>query len=210
MRVRMAACSAGSRWVMASRRICQVSSGVLFLNNRYHDPSLGMFVSADPLATDTVDPYSYATNNPTTYSDPTGLCVQEVFDFCLDAVASGGGAMHLGTSRYAGGGRLVPGRDDLSVDALSGMVEQQVEPPRVSCVLGGVRPIICLAPSGLEPDCGPTACSATRVGSQARSPGCGPRSAQSNHEVIAPGGRPSYGAGSYPLMSMVRSVVAWL
>ena len=48
--------------------------GVLFLNNRYHDPQLGVFISVDPLVTTTGEPYIYASGSPTTLSDPTGLC----------------------------------------------------------------------------------------------------------------------------------------
>jgi hypothetical protein len=45
----------------------------LFLNNRYHDPTLGMFISVDPLVEATADPYLYSSANPITLSDPTGL-----------------------------------------------------------------------------------------------------------------------------------------
>lgn len=48
--------------------------GLLFLNNRYHDPVLGAFISVDPLVTTTGKAYMYAGGNPVTYSDPTGLC----------------------------------------------------------------------------------------------------------------------------------------
>jgi len=48
--------------------------GVSYLNNRYHDPALGSFISVDPLVQETGDPYIYGAANPTTYSDPDGLC----------------------------------------------------------------------------------------------------------------------------------------
>jgi RHS repeat-associated protein len=44
-----------------------------YLNNRYHDPQLGVFISVDPLVQMTGEPYIYASGNPTTLSDPTGL-----------------------------------------------------------------------------------------------------------------------------------------
>lgn len=34
--------------------------GCLFLNNRYHDPTLGTFISVDPLVQTTGEPYVYA------------------------------------------------------------------------------------------------------------------------------------------------------
>ena len=51
-------------------RLCAT---VVFLNNRYHDPGLGRFISVDPLVAKTGQAYAYGTNNPITYSDPTGL-----------------------------------------------------------------------------------------------------------------------------------------
>jgi hypothetical protein len=43
------------------------------LNNRYHDPTLGRFISVDPLVSVTHDAYGYASNNPASRSDPSGL-----------------------------------------------------------------------------------------------------------------------------------------
>ena len=50
-----------------------VGSGLTYLNNRYYDPTLGVFLSVDPLVQRTGEPYIYASGNPTTLSDPTGL-----------------------------------------------------------------------------------------------------------------------------------------
>lgn len=48
-------------------------SCVIYLNNRYHDPMTGQFISVDPLVTTTGEPYIYGAANPATYSDPSGL-----------------------------------------------------------------------------------------------------------------------------------------
>jgi len=53
------------------------TTGLTAVGARYLDPTLGRFISVDPVM-DLADPqqwnaYSYANNNPTTYSDPTGL-----------------------------------------------------------------------------------------------------------------------------------------
>lgn len=48
------------------------TSSCVYLNNRYHDPTLGSFLSVDPLVQETGDPYIYGAANPTTYSDPDG------------------------------------------------------------------------------------------------------------------------------------------
>ncbi len=52
-------------------------TGLTNIGARQYDPNLGKFLSVDPLL-DTTDPqqvngYSYSSNNPLTYSDPTGL-----------------------------------------------------------------------------------------------------------------------------------------
>jgi RHS repeat-associated protein len=49
------------------------ASGLTYLNARYLDPRLGIFLSVDPLVDVTTDPYLYASGNPTTLADPTGL-----------------------------------------------------------------------------------------------------------------------------------------
>jgi RHS repeat-associated protein len=49
------------------------NTGLDYLNNRYHDPTLGRFVSVDPLVNKTHDAYGYGRNNPMTFTDPSGL-----------------------------------------------------------------------------------------------------------------------------------------
>jgi RHS repeat-associated protein len=53
------------------------STGLTHLGAREYDPTLGRFISVDPIM-NLADPqqmhgYTYSNNNPTTYSDPTGL-----------------------------------------------------------------------------------------------------------------------------------------
>ena len=40
---------------------------------RYYDPRISIFVSVDPLAEETFEPYSYVGNNPIMFTDPTGM-----------------------------------------------------------------------------------------------------------------------------------------
>ena len=47
--------------------------GLVYLNNRYHDPTLGSFVSVDPLVVQTGLAYSYTAGDPIGFSDPSGL-----------------------------------------------------------------------------------------------------------------------------------------
>jgi RHS repeat-associated protein len=53
------------------------TTGLTYLNNRYLDPTLGRFVSVDPLINITRDAYGYARNNPISYSDPSGLDIDQ-------------------------------------------------------------------------------------------------------------------------------------
>ncbi|WP_205711069.1 RHS repeat-associated core domain-containing protein [Isoptericola sp. BMS4] len=53
------------------------ATGLTAVGARYYDPTLGRFISVDPVM-DLTDPqqwhgYAYANNNPVTWSDPTGL-----------------------------------------------------------------------------------------------------------------------------------------
>jgi RHS repeat-associated protein len=49
------------------------------LKSRIYDPSIGRFLSVDPLWEMFVNqsPYSYALNNPISYKDPSGLAPEK-------------------------------------------------------------------------------------------------------------------------------------
>jgi len=49
-------------------------SGLYYLRTRYFDSNTGQFVTRDPLATLTKQPYSYAINNPENNTDNSGKC----------------------------------------------------------------------------------------------------------------------------------------
>lgn len=55
------------------------TTGFTHIGARDYDPSLGQFISVDPLLEltrpQTLGGYSYAQNSPVTYSDPTGMCI---------------------------------------------------------------------------------------------------------------------------------------
>jgi RHS repeat-associated protein len=58
-------------------RELEADLGLYYCRDRYYDPSLGRFVSRDPILGEPPDPlsfppYIYARNNPLSYSDPTG------------------------------------------------------------------------------------------------------------------------------------------
>ncbi|MCN0154004.1 RHS repeat-associated core domain-containing protein [Salinispora arenicola] len=77
----------------------QDPTGLTHLNAREYDPTLGRFISVDPIM-DLTDPqqwsaYAYANNNPTTYSDPSGLYFEE------------GGVYGGGRRAYKYGGKTI-------------------------------------------------------------------------------------------------------
>jgi RHS repeat-associated protein len=47
-------------------------TGLVYLINRYYDPVLGQFISADPDVVQTQEPYGYAGGNPVSAKDPSG------------------------------------------------------------------------------------------------------------------------------------------
>jgi RHS repeat-associated protein len=47
-------------------------TSLIFLINRYYDPSTGQFLSVDPAVSATVQPYSYADDDPINATDPLG------------------------------------------------------------------------------------------------------------------------------------------
>jgi RHS repeat-associated protein len=98
------------------------TTGLSYLNNRYLDPTLGRFVSVDPIVDVTRDAYGYGNNNPITRSDPTGLCAPDdgggARQRCIDkeiAVPRGSGGPGSGDTISGGGGGSAPVLDALSV-----------------------------------------------------------------------------------------------
>ncbi|MET9427351.1 RHS repeat-associated core domain-containing protein [Streptomyces sp. NPDC003036] len=64
-----------------------VDTGLTHLGAREYDPTLGRFISVDPVR-DLTDPqqlhgYTYSSNNPVTRSDPSGEYDPDMMDFCL-------------------------------------------------------------------------------------------------------------------------------
>ena len=70
----------------------QDATGLLYLNARYYDPSLGQFLSPDTLVPDAgqvldYNRYLYVRGNPLKYTDPTGHCATTVLRMHLTAIA---------------------------------------------------------------------------------------------------------------------------
>ncbi|MBW3519065.1 hypothetical protein KO524_07770 [Flavobacterium sp. NKUCC04_CG] len=48
-------------------------TGYYYYGARYYNPRTSLFLSVDPLAEQTMEPYSYVGNNPINFTDPTGM-----------------------------------------------------------------------------------------------------------------------------------------
>jgi RHS repeat-associated protein len=72
-------CETVDSWAALFGQTLDPSTGLMHYNARYYDPTIGRFISADTIVPNPADPqqlnrYSYVTNNPVRYTDPTGHC----------------------------------------------------------------------------------------------------------------------------------------
>mgnify|MGYP000226301116 CR=1 FL=1 len=77
-----------------------IETGLHYNLNRYYDPSLGRYLTPDPLR-EGLNPYLYAQNNPLRYMDPLGLCV--VNNVNWGAVRKGAIETFIGVAAVYGG-----------------------------------------------------------------------------------------------------------
>ncbi|MFD5006637.1 RHS repeat-associated core domain-containing protein [Streptomyces mutabilis] len=83
------------------------TTGLTHIDAREYDPTIGQFISVDPLLeadkSQTLNGYSYAANNPTTYSDPTGTRLADCEGGWTECGPGGNGGIH-DRGHVAGGG----------------------------------------------------------------------------------------------------------
>ncbi len=77
--------STGSGYAFTGRE-WDNEAGLYYYRARYYDPTVGRFVSEDPLPGSSVDSYEYVRNNPLSLSDPSGLRPGDKFWTADDAV----------------------------------------------------------------------------------------------------------------------------
>ena len=75
-----ASSSANNNTVLYTGRTLEITTGLYYYRARYYDPSLGRFISRDPMGTagSGVNLYVYCGDNPTDATDPTGQVVYVV------------------------------------------------------------------------------------------------------------------------------------
>ena len=65
------------------------ATGQIYLRTRYYDPKIGRFTQENPYRGDGLNLYTYVSNNPVKYIDPTGLAkctAAQNFDKALDGL----------------------------------------------------------------------------------------------------------------------------
>ncbi|MEM9656231.1 MAG: RHS repeat-associated core domain-containing protein, partial [Actinomycetota bacterium] len=109
---------------------------LMYFGARFYDPTLGQFASPDKILADGLNRYAYVRNNPLLLTDPTGRCAQVLFDYCLDAIATGGAPESLGTRRLSLNTNLPRG---VGVEATMAAIDQiQVGDPDAATASGPV------------------------------------------------------------------------
>ena len=93
-------------------------TGLIYLVKRYYDPQTGQLLSVDPALSQTQQPYGYASGNPVSMTDPTGMSTYIKFHFwgptlylsewfmnklwwIFSAIATGSLGAHAGEKRIA-------------------------------------------------------------------------------------------------------------
>ena len=75
--------STGNPLRFAAREL-DATTGLYYVRARWYDPSMGRFISEDPIGlAGGINNYAYALNDPVNLSDPTGLCPPSI---CLPPV----------------------------------------------------------------------------------------------------------------------------
>lgn len=93
----------------------QDKSGLVYMQQRYYDPSLGRFLSVDPSGVNVDDPrtfnrYMYAANNPYKYTDPDGRIVfLALIPVALKAIDIAITAAEITAAAQTGGATAVAG-----------------------------------------------------------------------------------------------------
>jgi RHS repeat-associated protein len=98
-------------------------TGLIYMRARTYDPTTAQFLSRDPLAAITGEPYSYAADDPMDLADPSGRCGL----VCWGGIALGGAALATGVGEVAVGGTLAVEGTLGAISVVSGAVGASVD-----------------------------------------------------------------------------------
>jgi RHS repeat-associated protein len=115
-------------------------TGLIYLRNRVYDPSTAQFLTVDPLASVTHEPYVYAGDNPLTYKDRSGLGIEEIFEGgsgipCPWCSAAKGAQEALEGAFHEAGQGIEWVENHLGTEQLGEPVEQGASAARSGCEL---------------------------------------------------------------------------
>jgi RHS repeat-associated protein len=98
-------------------------TNLIYLRARTYDPTTAQFLSRDPLAAITGEPYSYAADDPMDLADPSGRCGL----VCWGGIALGGLAVATGVGEVVIGGTLAVEGTLGAISVVSGAVGASVD-----------------------------------------------------------------------------------
>ena len=108
---------------------------LVHMNGRVYDPDLGRFLSPDPVISDqanpqTINPYSYVSNNPLSFTDPNGFVAYPIGDMMIRAIKS---LTASGDTSGAGNGLTNNGPSSVSSEFGVSRVRGQSKNSRSKC-----------------------------------------------------------------------------
>jgi RHS repeat-associated protein len=130
-------------------------SGLIYLVDRYYDPTTAQFISIDPMVAETQSPYGYVGGDPVNGIDPSGLCkgiwgcidsgihtvarvAAPVVNRALGQIADTAGAVQLAADAAAVVTLFIPGVDVVAPEILAGVSEiSGIVALGATCLQGG-------------------------------------------------------------------------
>ncbi|MDL5364119.1 RHS repeat-associated core domain-containing protein [Xanthomonas sp. NCPPB 2654] len=119
--------------------VMDAATGLTYMQQRYYDPVIGRFLSADPVATNTNDGayfnrYLYVNNNPYGFIDPDGRAPDNSILYGPGGRNNGEATSYSAVSEYSGGAYPGGGRgkqSKVTVGSFFGeLIKAQLEPVR--------------------------------------------------------------------------------
>jgi len=103
-------------------------SGLVYAQQRYYDPTIGRFLSIDPISINTSDVktinrYSYAANSPYRYTDPTGESITDFLKTAWGGVVSWWETGSSGLDSEQLSNALIAGYEEGGMAAFNALIE---------------------------------------------------------------------------------------
>jgi RHS repeat-associated protein len=135
-------------------------TGLIYMRNRVYDPATAQFLTRDPWVGITGEPYSYVSDNPLTWADPTGRCGV----LCVGGIVLGGVALATGVGEVVGA-TVVIGETAVSLGTVSAVAGIAGAGADLKECIGGQQYLLCRCDGGRPCQWG---CGACRFGGHRR------------------------------------------